>query len=184
MDLFYTLKKEHNLKPEDIEAVTCRVRPQSSWMVGTIKGEDVKDIFGAQFSARFGLGMAMVLGDNRPKAYQQNVPPYGRWKEIVEVAKKVDIIGDPQVEAVGLKKGIFGYSTIEIKLKNGKVIKGESGWPKGFPQNPMTKEERLEKFYSQALIVLPREKAEKIVGFVEKIEEMDDIRPLIGLLVA
>ena len=48
----------------------------------------------------------------------------------------------------------------------------------------MTKEERLEKFYSQALIVLPREKAEKIVGFVEKIEEMDDIRPLIGLLVA
>ena len=184
MDLFYALKKKHNLKPEDIEAVTCWLRPTSSWMVGTIKGEDVKDIFGAQFSARFGLGMAMVLGDNRPKAYQQNVPSYGRWKEIVEVAKKVDIIGDPEVEAAGLKKGIFGYSLCEIKLKNGTVIKGESGWPKGFPQNPMTKEERLEKFYSQALIVLSREKAEKIVGCVEKIEEMDDIRPLIGLLVA
>jgi 2-methylcitrate dehydratase PrpD len=102
----------------------------------------------------------------------------------VEVAKKVDIIGDPEVEAAGLKKGIFGYSLCEIKLKNGTVIKGESGWPKGFPKNPMTKEERLEKFYSQALIVLPREKAERIVDCVERIEELDDIRPLIGLLMA
>jgi len=183
MDLFYGLKKKHNLNPENIEAVTCWLRPTSSWMVGTIKGEDVKDIFGAQFSARFGLGMALVLGDNQPKAYQQNVPPYGRWKEIVEVAKKIEIIGDPAVEAEGKKRGVFGYSVCEIKLKNGTVIKGESGWPKGFPQNPMTKEERLEKFYSQALIVLPKEKAEKIVGCVENIEAMDDLRPLIGLLV-
>jgi 2-methylcitrate dehydratase PrpD len=183
MDLFYALKKKHNLKPEEVEAVTCRVRPQSSWMVGTIKGEDVKDIFGAQFSARYGLGMALVLGDNRPKAYQQNVPPYGRYKEIVEVAKRVNIIGDPEVEAAGVKKGIFGYSLIEIKLKNGTVIKAESGWPKGFPQNPMTKEERLEKFYSQALMVVTRERADEIVRRVEKLEDQDDIRPLMNLLV-
>jgi len=139
MDLFYTMKKKHNLKPEDVEAVTCRLRPTSSWMVGTIKGEDVKDIFGAQFSARFGLGMALVLGDNSPRPTSK-------------MCRLRTVEGDrgggeesrnnrrPGVEAEGKKRGVFGYSVCEIKLKNGTVIKGESGWPKGFPQKPMTKE--------------------------------------------
>ena len=183
MDLFYALKKEHSLKPEEVESITCRMNPLSALAVGTIKGEDVKDIFGAQFSAPFSIGMALVLGDNRPKAYQQNVTPYGRWREnIVEAAQKVNIVSDPEMGELGMKKGIFGYSTCEIKLKDGKVIKGESGWPKGFPKNPMTKEERLDKFFSQAVIVLPREKAETIIEFVDNIEKMDDIRPLVGLL--
>lgn len=182
LDVFYALKNKHHLKAEDVEAVICRVSRLSAWMVGTIKGEDVKDIFGAQFSARFGVGMALVLGDNRIKAYQQNTSPYGKWKEIVDVAKKVEVIADPEVEAIGEKTGIFGFSRCEIKLKNGQVIKGESGWPKGFPGNPMTREERLDKFYSQALIVLSQERAERIVEYVEKLEELDDIRPLIRLL--
>ncbi len=154
-------------------------------MVGTIKGEDVKDIFGAQFSARFGIGMALVIGDNRPKSYQQHVYPYGKWKEIVEVAKKVEIIGDPEVEALAVAKGFFGYARCEIKLKNGQIIKEESdSAPKGFPENPMTREERLDKFYSQALMVLNREKADKIVDYIDSIEEMEDIRPLMRLLVS
>jgi aconitate decarboxylase len=184
MHVMYELKKEHNLKPDDIDSITFWTRPRLATMVGTIKGEDVQDIFGAQFSARFGLAMALVLGDNRPKAYQQNVPPYGRWREIVDVSKKIDVIGDPDMEAIGLARGIFGYCTYEMKLKNGAVIKGESGHPKGFPENPLTKEERYEKFYSQALIVLPREKADRIIGYAEKLEEMDDIRPLMALMTA
>lgn len=183
LDLLYELKRKHDLKAEAIETITFWIKPGSAWMVGTIKAEDVKDIFGAQFSARYGVGMALVLGDNRPKSYQQHVFPYGRWKEIVDMARKVDIQADAKLDALGNKQGIFGYSRCEVSLKNGRVIKGESdASPKGFPENPMSREERLEKYYSQALMVLSRDKADRIVEYVERIEQMDDIRPLMRLL--
>ncbi len=185
LDLLYALKKKHDLKPEVIDSMTFRMKPSSAAMVGTIKGEDVKDIFGGQFSSRFGVGMALVLGDNRPKSYQQHVFPCGRWKEIVEMSKKVDIVGDPECEALGIKKSIYGYTRCEIRLKNGEIIRAESGSsPKGFPGNPMTRGERLEKFYSQALMVLNREKADRIVEYIDRIEEMEDIRPIMRLLVS
>ena len=185
LDLFCLMKKKHDLRPEDVESITGWIRPQSAWMVGTIMGEDVKDIFSAQFSARYGLAMALVLGDNRPRSYQRHIYPYGRWEEIVDVAAKVNIIGDPKMDELGSQKKIFGYSKCEIKLKNGKILEAESeSDPKGFPKNPMTKEERLTKFYDQAVMVISREKADKIVEYVDQIEEMDDIRPLVKSLLS
>jgi len=122
----------------------------------------------------------LVLGDNRIQAYHYNIPPYGRWADVVEMAKKVEIFQDDQIPERG---PIFGFARCEIKLKDGRTIKGESGSPKGFPANPMTREERLEKFYGQALLVQTREKADKIVELVEDIESLEDVRPLIRNLV-
>jgi len=103
----------------------------------------------------------------------------------VDVAKIIDIVGDAEVDAIGTKKGIYGYSRCEIELKNGEIIRGESDAPlKGFPENPMTREERLNKYYGQALMVLSQEQADQVVECIETIEEMDDIRPLMRLLVS
>jgi 2-methylcitrate dehydratase PrpD len=180
LDVIYKLKMKHNLKPGDIESIKLWVSSRNLWMVGTIKGEDVRDIFGAQFSAKFGVGLALVVGDNRIKAYHHNTPSYGRWAEVVEVAKKVDIIHDKEIPERG---PIFGYAKCEIQLKDGRSLKGESNSPKGFPGNPMTREERLDKFYSQALMVQTKEKAGKVVELVENMEELDNVCPIVELMV-
>ncbi len=183
LDVFYDLKKKYNFKIEDIESVKMGVAGVPAWMVGTIKGEDVKDIFGAQFSARFGVGLALVVGDNRIRGYQRNIPPFGKSKEIVEIAKKVEIVHDKKIDTIRENTGNLSYATAEIKLKDGRVLEGESGWAKGSVDNPMTREERLDKFYGQALIVITKEKAAKIVELTEKLEELDDIRPIVELMV-
>lgn len=185
VDLIYDLKKKYSLKDNEIERVEVRFGERPSWMVGTIKGEDVQDIFGAQFSVRFSIGLALVVGDNRIRGYQLHTPPYGRWKEVVEMAKKVESVHDEKIDLLVEVEKIKDrtYSTCEIKLKDGRVIKGESTWPKGSVENPMTREERLDKFYGQALIVQTKEKVDKIVNLVEKLEELDDIRPIVELMV-
>jgi 2-methylcitrate dehydratase PrpD len=180
LDVIYKLRSTHGIKAEEIQSIKLWASSRNHWMVGTIKGEEVQDIFGAQFSARFGIGLALVLGHNGIKAYHHNTPPYGRWPEVVEVAKKVEIFHDKEIPERG---PIFGYAKCEIQLKDGRSIKGESGSPKGFPGNPMTREERLEKFYGQALLVQTKEKSDKIVELAEKLEELDDIRPVVGLMV-
>ncbi|MFC1909653.1 MmgE/PrpD family protein, partial [Chloroflexota bacterium] len=183
LDVTYALKKKHEFSPEDIESIKIRVSQLPVWMIGTIKGEDVQDIFGAQFSGRFGIGLALIVGSNRIRAYQRNIPPFGKWKEVVEIAQKVEIAMDEEAESISQKTGNSSYAIGEIKLKDGQVFKGESGWPKGFVANPMTRQERLDKFYGQALIVITKEKADKIVAMVEKLEELDDIRPIVELMV-
>jgi len=184
LDVIYNLKRKHDLKPEDIESIKIGVAGLPKWMVGTIKGDEVKDIFGAQFSARFGVGLALVVGDNRIRGYQHNIPPFGKWKEVVEIAKKVEIAHDAKIDSIYEKTGNFGYATVQIQLKNGQVLEGElGGWPKGFVENPMTRQEQLDKFYGQALIVQTKEKADKIVALVEKLEELDDILPIVELMV-
>lgn len=180
LDVVYKLKEKYDLKAEDIKSIRLRASSRNLWMVGTIQGEDVKDIFGAQFSARFGIGLAFVIGNNGIKAYAQNTPPYGKWKEAVEVARKVEIVHDKEIPERG---PIFAYARCEIQLQDGRFLEGESEDPKGFTGNPMTREERLNKFYSQALLVQTPEKADQIVELVEKIEELDDIRAIVRLMV-
>lgn len=180
LDIIYKLKTKYDVKAEDTKSIKLWVSSRNLWMVGTIKGEDVKDIFGAQFSARYGVGLALVVGDNRIKAYTHHTPTHGKWEEVVEVAKKVEIFHDKEIPERG---GIFGFTKCEIQLKDGRILKGESGPPKGFPGNPMTREERLDKFYGQALLVQTKKKADKIVPLVEKIEELNDVRPIAGLMV-
>jgi 2-methylcitrate dehydratase len=184
LDLLYKLIGKHGLKAEAIESMTFGLRPSSAAMVGTIKGEEVQDIFGAQFSARYSVGMAFVLGDNRPTSYKSHVYPYGKWREIVEVSKKVVVAADAEAEAQGIRKKIYGYTRCEIRLKDGGVIRAESeSAPKGLPSNPMTQQERLDKYYGQALMVVGRKQADEVRRIVEGIETMDDIRPLMRLLV-
>ncbi|MCK4824810.1 MmgE/PrpD family protein, partial [bacterium] len=183
LDVVHNLKETHKLNPDDIESIEVRVSALPVWMIGTIKGEDVGDIFGAQFSGRFGVGLALVVGSNRIRAYQRNIPPLGKWREVVEIAKKVEILRDEEIDSIVEKTGNSSYASVEIKLKDNKIFKGESGWCKGFPQNPMTRQELLDKFYGQALIVQTKEKADKIVTLVEKLEELDDIRPIVELMI-
>ena len=183
LDVIYDLKRSHNIMPEEVERIKMGVAGFPEWMVGTIRGEDVKDIFGAQFSGRFGVGLALVVGDNRIRGYQHNIPPFGKWREVVEVSKRVDIGRDETRIPIQEKTGSDWCTTGEIKLKDGRVLKGEGIWPKGTAANPITKELVVDKFYSQALIVQTKEKAEKIVGLVEKLEELDDIRCIAELMV-
>jgi 2-methylcitrate dehydratase PrpD len=125
----------------------------------------------------------LVVGENRIRAYKDNTPPFGKWREVVELGKRVDIAHDERIDAIQRDTGIFVYAECEIKMKDGRVLSGKSGWPKGFFENPMTREERLEKFYGQALIVLTQDKADKIVELVEKLEELNDIRPIVENIV-
>jgi 2-methylcitrate dehydratase PrpD len=182
LDYFYKLKKE-GLKVDDIERVDLTVGDMQMWMIGTILAENVTDNFAAQFSVRFAIGLAMVVGDNRIRGYDRHIPPAGKSKEISEVGKRVHVKYDKKIDAIQERDRNIGYAEILVKLKSGRTIDGHATWPKGFLENPMTKEERLDKFYSQALIVQTKEKSDKLVALVDDIENLDDLRPIAELLV-
>ncbi len=75
-------------------------------------------------------------------------------------------------------------SRIEVKLKDGKILKKDSGPYKGGPEKPLSEVELDEKFGACAGLVLPEEKALQALNLLKQIEKLQDIRFLVHSLLA
>lgn len=175
------LRDENNISANDVEEITIGSNVGSGgWMDSTIEVPRDGDAFGAQNSMAWGAAMAMVVGSNDIRAYQRNMPPYGKSAEIARFVEKVKIIDDEEVN----KKGPF-FQKVFIRLKDGKTLRVEGGWPKGhYLHNPMTAEELEEKFRGQAgLVGIPKKKQDRVIGIVNNLEDLDDMGELVSNLV-
>ena len=71
---------------------------------------------------------------------------------------------------------------LEIKTKDGKRYQGESIYPKGHPQNPMTEEEIQEKFRRLALNTLGRTQIDRIIETVFRLDKLKSVGELVAVL--
>ncbi len=187
LDLINRLRKENSIKAEDVEQIDLGTSPLAMWMVGTITDPD-NCILSAQFSARFGVALSLIAGSNLPKDYLLNVPPS---PAILGLMKKINMAEDKEISSGSLvtEDGKTGSSELvkakaTIKLKNGRVVKGQTGYARGSPQNPVTIKELQDKFKLQAsLAQLSEAKQERIIEAVDSLEDLEDITTIIPLLV-
>jgi 2-methylcitrate dehydratase len=99
---------------------------------------------------------------------------------IQDFMKKVTLESDP-----GFNQKYPGTlaAEMEIRTKDGKRFTGESIYPKGHPQNPMTDEEIKDKFRRLSLNTLDRVQTEKIIEKVYELEWVNRADELIQRLV-
>jgi 2-methylcitrate dehydratase PrpD len=79
----------------------------------------------------------------------------------------------------------FEPARVEITTRSGQRYKAECGVALGHPDNPMTAEQRIDKFMdcaSGAAAPIPKDKALQIVDAVTRLEECADIASLMRLL--
>jgi 2-methylcitrate dehydratase PrpD len=78
-------------------------------------------------------------------------------------------------------------TTVKLKLKDGRELSAHVNVPKGNEiHNPLTKEEKREKFLSNVSFSkkVSMENGEKALSMLERLEEVDDIKEVVKLLVA
>jgi 2-methylcitrate dehydratase PrpD len=103
-----------------------------------------------------------------------------RDPDIIALAKKVLVISDSALDA-------RGHTALDMRVftsKGNEYLKKLDIAP-GFPGNPLTQKEHEERFWDCmdfAPVPIQREKAEKIISMVARLEELEDIRILIPLL--
>ena len=175
------LRDKNKIKAEEVEEVVIGSNVSSGgWMDSTIRVPREEDVYGAQRSMAWGVGMAMVVGSNDIAAYKNNVPPYGRSAEIAKFIDRVKVVDNEEVN----RRGPF-FQKITIRLKEGKTIEGEADWPKGnYRHNPMSWEDLEGKFREQAGIAgLCKQKQERVIGMVKELEDVNDVGELMYNLV-
>ncbi len=174
LDCLFQLVTAHRINPPDIEKIIVR----------TAKGVDLQcgfpyeplSVLQAQMSLQYCLAVAALEGR---ALIEQFTPEKIADPRILEMAKKVEIAIDPEIEALYPEK--FA-NKVEIVLAGGQGFTARVDSPSGSPENPLTFDEVAKKFMSLAGQVIPKDRAEELVERVGKIEKVKHIGELTALL--
>jgi 2-methylcitrate dehydratase len=89
---------------------------------------------------------------------------------------KVKVIVDESIPEPG------PYCPVTVEMKNGARFSHTARVAKGDPRNPMTDEEVMQKFRSNAKLVLSEEQAGKLAEVVRGLEAVGNVRQVTSLL--
>jgi 2-methylcitrate dehydratase PrpD len=176
-DAILHLVKEKNIPPDDIIQVDIKVTPYVYKLVGNpfqIRDNPRVD---AQFNIRYCVANALLRKSSKLEHFEASSV---RDPKIAEIVKKVNVTPDP-----GLDKR--GETALEMKVlcRDGTIYNKSLDFPPGFPENPLSREENMERFRSCIQFsgeILTKEKVEKLVSLVSDLERLKDVRILIPFL--
>ncbi len=174
MNAMLDLIKEHDLKPEAVAEIHLFA---GSNILTPLRYASPQTGLEGKFSLPFCLTSILIRHRAGIREFSDE---FVRSPEVQEMMKRVKTIHDPEIEAKGFAKIL---SRLEVRLKDGRILKKDSGSYKGGPENPLSEAELDEKFSTCAELALPREKFLRALDLLKEIEQLEDIRFLIPSLI-
>lgn len=173
------LTKNNSLPPESIESIEARTFPVTINMCG--QTAEPKTFAEAQFSLPFALALAAISGD---VSISQLTEQRLKDPQVLALAKRVSGVVDPEFAARGISGSgdMFQSARVFIRMKDGREYSQQVNVHKGSPQNPLTKEELLDKFRSLASMAIPKARVQKIIGLVDELDKLDSVRELTAFI--
>ncbi len=173
IDGLLKIVKEHNPHPDQIERIII-----SSGDIVTLKPfAPPVDQYDAQINFPFLLAVAVYEGD---MFIEQLRTENLKSKAINEfAAHKIKFESDPE-----LTKDFPRTFTARcfVKMKNGKEFKAEFAYPLGEPENPMSKEEAIQKFRRTASYAIDDRRMDQLIERVSNLEKEGNAANLTPLL--
>lgn len=139
---------------------------------------DPHNVVEAQFCGRFACAVRLAKGANGAAEYTQESVDDPEIKRVVNLATyRADY------DRRYLTEG-SAPARVTVTTKDGKVYQETVFYAKGLPENPLTHEEAVAKFKHQVRFAIPEGAADKIVDYVMRFDELDDVTPLMSLICA
>ena len=178
IDLALKLRKEHDIELNTVEGITVICSRMVYNMVGKpfeIRNNPQTD---AQFSVPYTVITALLSGDVFLSDFEENNI---RSQKIIDLTKLVEVVPSDKIETKDIME-----CTLEIKMRKGQVFRSSTSVSKGNPLNPMSIDACKEKFIKCIDYNRPKkmsqDKVSEILGVLESLEGLKDIRVLMDLL--
>jgi len=126
----------------------------------------------ALFSLPFTIACILLFKEIGPNQYKKEL--YSDLK-ILKLMDKVRAEVDPVAESKYPKHYV---ATVDVKEKSGKIYTESVDYPKGDPENPVTREELLKKFYTLSTKAISRTQAESLADSILNLEKLSDMNQL------
>ena len=174
------LMKQKQIKPDDIEEITCFL-PHMTLFIAVPRRIKVKpaNLTISQWSLPFCLAVAIIDGHLLHPAEQLS-PERLNDAKVLELAERIKGKLREELDEVIEKEHVL-QSPFRLKSKDGKEYEATTSC-KGFPNNPLSKEEIDFKFNALTSRVLSEEKATNLYSMLSKVEELEDISELAGAM--
>jgi 2-methylcitrate dehydratase PrpD len=165
------LKREHSIRFADVEKIAVSIPPlryQRHYH------RDVKTGLRGKFAINYVVALAFLDGKLEIDTFtdaKANEP------QVQEALSRVQVIVDETIPEPG------PYCPVSVEMKNGTRFTYTARIAKGHPDNPMTEEEVLEKFRSNAKSVISEKQSAELIHDMQHLETIGSVRKLIELLV-
>jgi 2-methylcitrate dehydratase PrpD len=176
MDCALRLRQNHSIRPDDIAEVVCRTAagPVPRLWEPLKEKHRPATPYGAKFSLPYSIAVILVRGRAGLEEFSDSAIDD---PQILSLAEKVRYELDPTID---YPRHFSGH--VKIKLKDGRILEENQPYPRGGLESPLPPEEIEEKFRANAGLALPKERVEKIVTAVRKLEELPAIQTLADML--
>jgi len=171
-DATLDLVRQHNIRYNDVTSVEVRVGPTR---YRRHYHAQVRSGLQGKFAINYVCAVAILDGRLERESFTD---AKAADPEVQAALRKVNVVMD---EAIPESKG--EYCPVTITLKDGRKVQHTATIPKGHTKNPLTEDEVLEKFRSNAKTTISKEKAEALIARVFKLETLSDLGELTALLV-
>jgi 2-methylcitrate dehydratase PrpD len=165
------LKREHDIRYEDVAKMEVSIPPLRH---ARHYAAEVKTGLRGKFAINYVVAMCILDGKLDLATFTDekvNQP------QVQEAFSKVQVICDESIPEPG------PYCPVTVELKNGTRLSHTAKLAKGHPENPMTESEVLEKFRSNAKLVISEKRAEELINRVRKVESVDNVKKLVDLVI-
>ena len=156
------------VRAQDVSAIEIRMGDVNWLTVGEPYDASRDSIVHAQFNAAYSFARALTDGTVDLKTYQKPAISDAR---IVALTRITRVISDPAIDPTAIEP-----ARVRIVLSDGRVLEASSETIKGSPEEPMTRQELLEKFRA-CLAFGPgatRAQADRLAETVMNLERCDD----------
>jgi 2-methylcitrate dehydratase PrpD len=170
LDALLTLRRQHGLAPGNVRAIVVRLPLDAMGIVGRSAMPDV--------NCPHLVAVALVKGavsfaDSHDAALMQD-------PVILEQRAKVTLVGDETLMDPAAPRSAI----VEVTLADGRKVAHFTKFPPGTKENPLTTEAVNAKARDLMIPALGWEKTEKLIGEINRLEYVADIRTLVPLFTA
>ena len=170
LDGLLELIRMHKLKASDVDKLTIRVAHQAA---NTTDNRNMPDICMQHMCAVMLIDGIVTFKSSHDEKRMTD-------KKVLALRKRITLYGDDALTAaMPSRQGI-----IELKLKDGRVLRNHVKAVLGTAQNPMTRAQVDEKCYHLMVPILGASRSRKLCDVVWKLEKVGNITKLRALLKA
>lgn len=164
------LKREHNIRFADVAKMEVRIPPMR---YQRHYHAEVKTGLRGKFAINYVVALAFLDGKLEINTFtdaKANEP------QVQDALGKVQVVVDETIPEPG------PYCPVSVELKDGTRFTYTARIAKGHPENPMTAEEILGKFRSNAKSVISAKQSEELITAVQNLETVKNVGIIVGLL--
>jgi 2-methylcitrate dehydratase PrpD len=168
LDAVVNLRRQHAFEAEDVAEIVVHLSTSAAPKVDNVPNPDLC----LQYL------VAVLLLDRTVSFRAAHDKKRMSDAAIMQQRQKVKIVAEQKLEDLLPRR----VAIVEIALKDGTKLREENDTVRGTPENPMTKDEIVEKARDLIVPVLGQDKCAKLIETIYSIEKLGDVRALRRLL--